>query len=70
MTGEVLAKNIEDTLDEVRLPLENCRGQGYDGANAMSGKSNISNFFAVEEKLFANPYLKKNLMKLFLLLHH
>ena len=39
VTGEVLAKNIEDTLDEVRLPLENCRGQGYDGANAMSGKS-------------------------------
>ena len=36
MTGLALAKNIEDTLDEVGLPLENCRGQGYDGASAMS----------------------------------
>ena len=39
MTGEALAKNIKDTLDEVGLPLENCRGQGYDGASAMSSKS-------------------------------
>jgi hypothetical protein len=36
MTGLALAKNIEDTLEEVGLPLENCRGQGYDGASAMS----------------------------------
>ena len=36
MTGEALAKNIEDTLNEVNLPLENCHGQGYDCAHAMS----------------------------------
>ena len=36
LTGEALAKNIEDTLKEVGLPLANCRGQGYDGASAMS----------------------------------
>ena len=39
MTGEVHAKNIKDTLQEVGLPLENCSGQGYDGASAMSSKS-------------------------------
>ena len=39
MTGEALAKNIEDTLQEVGLSLENCRGQGYDGASAMSSQS-------------------------------
>ncbi len=39
VTGEALAKNIEDTLQEVGLPLENCCGQGYDGASAMSSKS-------------------------------
>ena len=39
VTGEALAKNIEDTMDEVGLPLDNCRGQGYDGASAMSSKS-------------------------------
>ena len=39
MTGEALAKNIEDTLAELNLPLENCCGQGYDGASAMSSKT-------------------------------
>ena len=39
MTGEALAKNIEDTLAELNLLLENCRGQGYDGASAMSSKT-------------------------------
>ena len=39
MTGEALAKNIEDTLAELNLSLENCRGQGYDGASAMSSKT-------------------------------
>ena len=39
MTGEALAKNIEDTLEEINLPLENCRGQGYDGASAMSSNT-------------------------------
>ncbi|XP_046863535.1 52 kDa repressor of the inhibitor of the protein kinase-like [Xenia sp. Carnegie-2017] len=39
MTGEALAKNIEDTLNEVGLLLSNCRGQCYDGASAMSSKS-------------------------------
>ena len=39
VTGEALAKNIEDAMDEVGLPLDNCRGQGYDGASAMSSKS-------------------------------
>ena len=34
--GEALAKNIKDTLQEVGLPLGNCRGQGYDGASSMS----------------------------------
>lgn len=36
MTGLALARNIEDTLSDVGLPLRNCRGQGYDGASAMS----------------------------------
>ena len=39
VTGEALAKNVEDTLNEIGLPLEQCRGQGYDGASAMSSKS-------------------------------
>ena len=36
VTGLALAKNIEYTLEEVGIPLANCRGQGYDGASAMS----------------------------------
>ena len=38
MTGEALAKNVEDALDEIGLPLSQCRGQGYDGASAMSSQ--------------------------------
>ncbi|XP_028394480.1 52 kDa repressor of the inhibitor of the protein kinase-like [Dendronephthya gigantea] len=38
MTGLALANNVEGTLEDVRLPLPNCRGQGYDGASAMSSQ--------------------------------
>ena len=38
LTGLALSKNIEDALQEVGLPLQNCRGQGYDGASAMSSE--------------------------------
>ena len=33
VTGEALAKNVEDTMDEIGLSLDNCRGQGYDECN-------------------------------------
>jgi hypothetical protein len=39
VTGEALVNNIEDTLQELGPPLENCSGQGYDGASAMSSQS-------------------------------
>ena len=39
VTGEALAKYVEETLAEVGLPLGNCRGQGYDGASSMSSKA-------------------------------
>jgi len=39
VTGEALAKNVENAMDEIGLSLDNCRGQGYDGASAMSSKS-------------------------------
>ncbi|XP_028404101.1 zinc finger MYM-type protein 1-like [Dendronephthya gigantea] len=39
VTGEALANNIEGTLQEVGLPLSNLRGQGYDGASAMSSQT-------------------------------
>ena len=35
VTGEALAKNVEDTLNEIGLLLDQCRGQGYDGASAI-----------------------------------
>ena len=37
-TGEALAKNVEDALDEIDLPLPQCCGQGYDGASTMSSE--------------------------------
>lgn len=37
-TGEKIAKAILSTADKLGLDMRNCRGQGYDGASAMSGK--------------------------------
>jgi hypothetical protein len=37
-TGEAIADHIVDTLNSHKIPLKNCRGQGYDNASAMSGK--------------------------------
>ena len=36
LTGKDLLKEVVDTLNELELDLKNCRGQGYDGAGAVS----------------------------------
>ena len=36
LSREALSKKILETLNELCVPIENCRGQGYDGAGAMS----------------------------------
>ncbi|XP_065064865.1 52 kDa repressor of the inhibitor of the protein kinase-like [Rhopilema esculentum] len=38
LTGRAIAKKIKEKLEELGLPIANCRGQGYDGAANMSGK--------------------------------
>eukprot|EP00795_Rhopilema_esculentum_P009917 gene9917-biopygen12625 len=38
LTGQAIAKKIKEKLEELGLPIANCRGQGYDGAANMSGK--------------------------------
>ena len=35
-TGEALFDNLNTTLSHLSLRIEDCRGQGYDGAAAMS----------------------------------
>ncbi|XP_046854203.1 52 kDa repressor of the inhibitor of the protein kinase-like [Xenia sp. Carnegie-2017] len=37
LSGENLAKLILDKLKDLGLPIEDCRGQGYDGAGAVAG---------------------------------
>ena len=39
VTGEALANNVENALEELGLPLSNLCGQGYDGASGMSSES-------------------------------
>ena len=36
ITGEVLAHAIKELLNRFDLVIQNCRGQGYDGASNMS----------------------------------
>ena len=38
LSGKAIAKKIIDTISELSLEMENCRGQGYDGAGNMAGK--------------------------------
>lgn len=38
LSGEAIAKTIKQALDDFGLDIENCRGQGYDGAGSMAGK--------------------------------
>ena len=40
LTGANLAKLILEALDTLTLSIENCRGQGYDGAGAVAGQIN------------------------------
>ena len=35
-SGQMLAETILSALDSFKLDIANCRGQGYDGASAMS----------------------------------
>ena len=38
LSGEVLAKEITDFIQSIGLRINDCRGQGYDGAGNMAGK--------------------------------
>ena len=40
LSGKNLAKRILEALDDLTLPIDNCRGQGYDGAGAVAGHIN------------------------------
>ena len=37
LSGENLAKLLLDALNDLDLPIEDCRGQGYDGAGSVAG---------------------------------
>lgn len=38
LSGEAVAQTILNTLHELDLPIDDCRGQGYDGAGNMAGQ--------------------------------
>ena len=40
LSGKNLAKLILEGLDNLTLPIDNCKGQGYDGAGAVAGPIN------------------------------
>ena len=40
MSGEQIAKLIIDALNDLTLSVDDCRGQGYDGAGAVAGHIN------------------------------
>ena len=59
LSGEQLAKLIVDALNELTLSIDNCRGQGYDGAGAVAGHINglSANILRLNEKaLYTHCY--------------
>lgn len=48
ITGEVLAREIKNVLARYGLDLQNCRGQGYDGATNMSGANGVQGLISAE----------------------
>ena len=38
LSGEAIANTIQDFLGDRRLPIDDCRGQGYDAAGNMAGR--------------------------------
>ena len=50
-TAERITRTIEDILLRLSLPLENCRGQCYDGASSMAGcKTGVSTNLLAKER--------------------
>ncbi len=48
ITGEILATKIKEALVTYNLDLQDCRGQGYDGASNMSGASGVQGRLTAE----------------------
>lgn len=51
ITGEVLAAKIKDVLAKLGLSLQDCRGQGYDGATNMSGRHGVQGILSADNPL-------------------
>ncbi|CAB4029058.1 52 kDa repressor of the inhibitor of the kinase-like, partial [Paramuricea clavata] len=59
LTGEQLAKLILEALNNLTLSIDDCRGQGYDGAGAVAGHINglSANILRINEKaLYTHCY--------------
>ena len=59
MSGKQLAKLIVDALNKLTLSIDDCRGQGYDGAGAVAGHINglSANILRLNEKaLYTHCY--------------
>ena len=56
MSGEALAQEISNFIKSIGLCMEDCHGQGYDGAENMAGRySRIATRIAY----FTNPHEKR-----------
>ena len=55
-TAEALVSIIKDTLLRMNLKLEQCRGQCYDGASAMSGMKNGAAEMICDRSVYTHCY--------------
>ena len=54
LSGKALAETVLNVIANLTLDIQNCRGQGYDGASSVSGYINglSPKFFVLTRKLY------------------
>ena len=58
MSGQSLFKTIKEFLDSNGIDISDCRGQGYNGAEAVAGKNQslAAHFFRINSKALYTHY--------------
>ena len=64
ITGEVLAREIKNVLARYGLDLQNCRGQGYDGAINMSGANGVQGRISAENSKAVYVHCNSHILNL------
>ena len=66
ITGEIIASKLKETLARYNLDLQDCRGQGYDGATNMSGASGVQGRLTSENPKATYIHCNSHILNLYI----